>query len=656
MIRRCFYTLTFLLVTLASFASESFILNLRDVRTTMDKMFSYHVENKEFSPLIVKRSFKLYLENFDPEKIYLMKDEVEPFLSLNPKIVQQVIKEYHQDQFSQYGYLNHVIQKAIHRNQKIREEQTRRIIKEGGEALKQSVTLSYPSYPVNQKDLTERVYNHLILEIKMHMKNRHIQKVTPELIQKILAHRGKKTLAYESTYLEGSDHMLTLHLLKAMAKSLDAHTGYYSPREAYDIRASLKKQFSGVGVVLREDFDGVFVSDLVEGGPADRSGKIAVGDILVSVDHQDLENTTFEQLLEVLKGKEGAKVTLGVKRLPVDPEVIHVDLIREKITMNDERLSLSAEPFAGGIIGKIDVPAFYDNGGQVSLDKDFKEALRALKSEGDLKGLVLDFRENSGGFLTQAVKVASLFIHGGLIVISKYADGEVSYARDVDGRQYFDGPLVILISKASASAAEIVAQALQDYGVALIVGDERSYGKGSMQYQTLTDEKAKAFFKVTVGRYYTASGRSPQIQGVQADIIVPTAFFPYNIGEKYLEFPLANDHLSGDVFHSLMNIKQGSYRDLSRFAVPYLKPRESEWRQMLPTLNANSKERLDHDQNFQFFLKVGNGYRPKRSPNQSRREFRQENYGTDDLQIKEAVEIIKDMILLNQPLAPGLTH
>ena len=647
MIRRCFYTIIFLLSAVSGFASEAFTLNLRDVRMTMDKMFAYHVENKEFSPLIVKRSFKLYIEHFDPDKTYLMKDEVEHFLSLNSGVINEVIKEYHQDRFSQYNDLNHMIQKAIHRHQKIREEQIKRLIKEGDEALSQSVTLSYPNYPSTTKEFKNRIYNHLLLQLKMYMKNRQVKIVTPALIQKILQYRGKKALAHETPYLEGSEHILTLNILKALAKSLDAHTGYYSPREAYDIRASLKKQFSGVGVVLREDFDGVFVSDLVDGGPAQRSGQIEVGDILVAVDHRGMEDITFEQLLEVLKGKEGAKVTLGVKRQHMDPNVIHVDLIREKITMNDERLSFSVEPYGDGIIGKINVPAFYDNGGQISLDKDLKEALKTLKSEGEVKGLVLDFRENSGGFLTQAVKVSSLFINGGLIVISKYADGEVSYARDVDGRQFFDGPLVILISKASASAAEIVAQALQDYGVALIVGDERSYGKGSMQYQTLTDEKAKAFFKVTVGRYYTASGRSPQIQGVQSDILVPTMFFPYNIGEKYLEFPLSNDHLSGDVFHSLMNIKQGSYRSRARFTVPYLKPRESEWRQMLPNLNSNSKERLSRDQNFQFFLKVGNGYRPKRGRYQSGNKVIQQNFGVDDLQIKESVEIIKDMILMN---------
>lgn len=627
------------------FGSDPYALSLQDVRPTMDKMFTYHVENKQFSPLVVKRSLKIYLEQFDPERIYLLRSEVEPYLGVTPRQAREIIAHYNKDEFPAYWNLNFTIEKAVRRAQKIRHEQIERLLNEGEGALKTSVPLAYSNYPLDEKDLKERIYGRLILEVKAHLRARPERTITPQLIQKILNHRAKKTIAFEEEYLNPSEHTLTLHMLKAMAKSLDAHTGYYSPREAYEIRTMLKKEFSGVGVVFREDFDGVYVSDLVPNGPAYKNGSIKVGDILVAVNHQGIEDMTFEQLLEVMKGQAGSKVTLGVKR---NDQVVHIDLIREKISMDDERVTFTSESYADGIIGKIDVPAFYDNGGNINVSHDLREALRALKSEGNLKGIVMDFRENSGGFLSQAIKVSSLFINGGLIVISKYADGEVSYARDVNGQLFFDGPVVILISKASASAAEIVAQALQDYGVAIIVGDERSYGKGSMQYQTITDEKAKAFFKVTVGRYYTASGRSPQIQGVQGDIHVPTAFFPYNIGEKYLEYPLSNDHLSGDVFHSLMNIKQGSYRDVARFAVPYLKPRESQWRQMLPTLIRNSRDRIENNQNYQFFLKVGNGYRPKRVKTLNRSEAIKENFGVNDLQVQESVEIIKDMISIDQ--------
>ena len=629
----------------AAFASDPYTLTLREVRSSMDKMFTYHIENKEFSPLVVKRSLKIYIEQFDPEHLYLLKGEVEPFLSLTSGQMRSIMNDFHQDRFPEYKNLNFVIEQSIYRAQKIRHEEIERLINEEEGAFISAPPRSHPNFASSEHDLRKRIYDRLILEVKAHLKGRPETHLTPQVIQKILTHRSKKAAVFEEQYLNPTEHTLALHMLKAMAKSLDAHTGYYSPREAYEIRAALKKEFSGVGVVLKEDFDGVHVSDVVEGSPAQRSGNIQVGDILVAVDDNDVEGLPFEQLLEVMKGKAGSRITLGVKRNEV---LVHVDLIREKITMDNERLSLEYVPYGDGIIGKLNVPAFYDNGGSVSLDRDLREALRTLKQEGNLKGLVMDFRENSGGFLSQAVKVASFFVQGGLIVISKYADGQVSYQRNIDGRLYYDGPLVIINSKASASAAEIVSQALQDYGVALIVGDERSYGKGSMQFQTITDEKARAFFKVTVGRYYTASGRSPQIQGVQADIVVPTVFFPYNIGERYLEFPLSNDHLSGDVFHSLTNIRQGHYRDAAHFPVPYLKPRESKWRQMIPQLVSNSRDRIEHNQNFQFFLKVENGYRPKKTKTQSHRDSQSENFGKNDLQMDEAVEIIKDMISISQ--------
>jgi carboxyl-terminal processing protease len=645
--RRAYFFRIIFILSFASvlFGSDPYALSLQNVRPTMDKMFTYHVENKEFSPLVVKRSLKIYLEQFDPDRIYLLKGEVEPYLAVTPRQTEEIIEHYNKGEFPIYWNLNLTIEKAIRRAEQIRQKLMARLIHEGEGALNVTPPLAYANYSSDENELKERIYGRLVAEVKAHLRARPKESMTPELIQKILNHRTKKIVAFEAGYLSPTEHTLTLHMLKAMAKSLDAHTGYYSPREAYEIRTMLKKEFSGVGVVFREDFDGVYVSDLVPNGPAFRNGNIRVGDILVAVNHQGVEEMTFEELLELMKGRAGSKVTLGVKR---SDQVVHVDLIREKISMDDERVTYSSEPYADGIIGKIDVPAFYDNGGNINVSHDLREALRALKAEGNLKGIVMDFRENSGGFLSQAVKVSSLFINGGLIVISKYADGEVSYARDVNGQLFFDGPVVILISKASASAAEIVAQALQDYGVAIIVGDERSYGKGSMQFQTITDEKAKAFFKVTVGRYYTASGRSPQIQGVQGDVLVPTAFFPYNIGEKYLEYPLSNDHLSGDVFHSLMNVKQGSYRDVARFAVPYLKPRESQWRQMLPTLIRNSRDRIENNQNYQFFLKVGSGYRPKKVKTQNRSDAVKENFGVIDLQIQEAVEIVKDMIVLDR--------
>ncbi len=122
-------------------------------------------------------------------------------------------------------------------------------------------------------------------------------------------------------------------------------------------------------------------------------------------------------------------------------------------------------------------------------------------------------RENSGGFLSQAVRVSGLFISSGVVVISKYGDGSLKYYRSMDGSPHYQGPLVILVSRGSASATEIVAQTLQDYGVALVAGDIQTYGKGTIQHQTVTSDRTNSFFKVTVGRYYTVSENRPKSKG-----------------------------------------------------------------------------------------------------------------------------------------------
>ena len=640
-----FRSIIFLILVFLIFSGESFSLSLKDVRPTMEKIFTYHIENKTFSPTIARRSLKVYIEHFDPHHLYLFKEEVDPYLDASSNKIEEIIDHYYQDQFFDYCALNAIIAQAILRAQSIRHQQIDRILCEGEEGLQSFTPSSYSHYPSNEQELKDRIYERLVLEVQSYLQSHKNRSVNVALMKQILHHYSNKVVAFEREYLDQTEHAMALHVIKAMAKCLDPHTGYYSPKEATAIRTMLKKELSGIGVGFREDCDGIYVTHIIPSGPAYKSGMIQVGDLLVSVNHRLVDGMTFAEFLDLVQGKVGSAINLGIKR---NEEIMHIDLIRQKIVIDNERISFSHEPYGDGIIGKIVIPTFYDNGGKINVASDLKEALRSLKKKGNLKGIVLDFRENSGGFLQQAIKVSSLFIRGGLIVISKYADGEISYAQDVDGRQFFDGPILILISKASASAAEIVAQSLQDYGVALIVGDKRSYGKGTIQLQTLTDENSKTFFKVTVGRYYTPSGRSPQIAGVQGGIFVPTSLHSYNIGEKYLEFSLPNDHLSGDIFYSLLPIKGGSYRNPSHSFVPYLKPCETKWRHMLPTLIKNSQQRLDKNPNYQLFIKMGQENCLKKERGNISMKLLQENYGVNDLQLEESMKIVKDMIFLDR--------
>lgn len=543
------YFRIFLYVTIVLFAQGHATpgsLTQKEIRKTMDEMLQYHVEFKELSPLVVKRTFKLLIEQFDSERGYLLGDEVKPFFELSEKQVQKIIENYQKDDFSYFDHLAKMFSDGIHRAREMRKEVERELILNFDES-QVSGGESYLNFAQNEEQLKERIRKRLIRFLYAEKQEGRSKVWSPERRAKIFAFLEKRVQRFETAYLAGprSEHFLALHVLKAMARSLDAHTAFFSPEEAFEMRASLEKQFEGIGVVLKEDVEGVMIVDLIPNGPAARCGKVVAGDLLVEIDGRSLKDDSYEEVLEKMKGNGKKEIVLGLHRVHEgNEEKRHrVVLQREKIVMQNERLSATYEPYGDGLIAKLDLPSFYESEEGSSCEKDMREALRQLKSKGKIHGLVLDLRENSGGFLNQAVKTAGLFITSGVIVISKYAQGELQYLRDLDGRVYYTGPLLILTSKASASAAEIVAQALQDYGAALIVGDERTYGKGSIQYQNVTDKNATAFFKVTVGRYYTISGRSTQIEGVKADIVVPTPYSVYNIGERYLEYPLKNDRL-----------------------------------------------------------------------------------------------------------------
>ena len=284
-------------------------------------------------------------------------------------------------------------------------------------------------------------------------------------------------------------------------------------------------------------------------------------------------------------------------------------------------------------------------------ERDIKEAIRSFQQIGPVYGLILDLRENSGGFLSQAIKVSGLFLSNGVVAISKYGQGEMHYLRNIVGKSFYTGPLVVLTSKMSASASEIVAQALQDYGVGIIVGDERTFGKGSIQYQTVTDEKATLFFKVTVGKYYTASGRTTQIEGVKADIVVPTHYNPYSIGERYLEYPLTADQVDPAFVDPLSDLDEKTKNVFQKKYMPYLQRVVSFWKKMLPQLRKNSVKRLAQSPEFQAMLEKQEQSKTRLSrlpPN----SIDEPSKGGADLPMIEAVNIVKDMIQLEAEQTP----
>lgn len=643
------------------------LLKSSDISKIMHQILEHHVEKREISAKVLQMSLVNYINQFDVERLYLLEQDIKPFLNLSEAQLEALKEQYKENNFAIFKQLNEVIQKSIERSRQLRKDYAddarNNLFHFKGKSEPTLREMKERRFAVNDTELKNRLLEYLEAFID-EQRRRYGDSVVAQKKDQILHNFDLHMREHEEPYLyqdengrplseAEQENLFAIHVLKALASSLDAHTSFYQTNEAYDMRVRLQKEFQGIGLVLKDTTDGAKVTHLLENGPAAKSGLIQPGDILIKIDDVSTKEMPFDKVMEKLHDSQNPEIDLLFKRKGADQndEIYNVKLKREVIILNNDRVDSSYEKFDNGIIGKVNLHSFYQGDG-ISSEKDVKEAILNLQKKGPLKGLILDLRGNSGGFLSQAVKVAGLFITGGVIVISKYSDGDEKIYRDVDGRMTYDGPLVILTSKMTASAAEIVAQALQDYGVALVVGDEHTYGKGTIQTQTVTENQQNTpYFKVTIGKYYTVSGKTPQKAGVKADILVPGKLNDEAIGEEYL------DSVNGD---TIPPAYQDNLEDITpdikswylKYYLPRIQHKKEVWRNMVPTLKKNSEYRISKSKNYQLFLK---GELPKDKDEEDLSEEEEEatlgkkkkDFGENDLQMDEAVNIIKDMVLLH---------
>ena len=254
--------------------------------------------------------------------------------------------------------------------------------------------------------------------------------------------------------------------------------------------------------------------------------------------------------------------------------------------------------------------------------------------------MILDLRDNSGGLLPSAIDVTSLFIRKGVVVSMKDNDGKIMHFRNLNAQVAYLGPLIVLVNKLSASGSEIVAQALQDYGRALIVG-ETSFGKGTAQIFTLDGSATgkvnpKGEFKVTKGVYYTVSGKSPQLVGVKPDIEMPGVTNALELSEEFSKYPLENDQIQNHFDDELADIPFFQRQRLKEMYKIGRQKKEDLFAQYLDRLKTNQKVRTEKDQDYQAFLKA--------------LKNNDENYELKmrDFQKEEAVSLLKDFIFMQQ--------
>jgi carboxyl-terminal processing protease len=368
---------------------------------------------------------------------------------------------------------------------------------------------------------------------------------------------------------EQSDEDVIKTFLVALSQSYDPHSEYMSPSDMENFNIQMRLSLVGIGAVLRTDDGYAKIVEVVPGGPADKDGRLKANDRIAAVAQgkepfEDVVDMKLDKVVEKIRGGKGTQVRLQV--IPAnstDPSKRHViEITREEVKLKEseakgEVIDSVNQDGKKVRIGWLTVPSFYaemDKAGMAdakSTTKDVKRILERMKKEG-IEGLVIDLRRDGGGSLEEAINLSGLFVGSGPVVQAKDANGKVTVAKDDEGEPFYAGPVVVLANRLSASASEIFAAALQDYGRAVIVGDQRSFGKGTVQ--TLLDvgkfmplfheEGSKAgSLKLTIQKFYRVSGGSTQHRGVLSDIVLPSPTDTPEIGESSLPNPLAYDEV-----------------------------------------------------------------------------------------------------------------
>ncbi len=436
-----------------------------------------------------------------------------------------------------------------------------------------------------------------------------LNKVEPSEIVTNLTKRYTRVLRMLNEYDNGDALQI---YLTALARVFDPHSDYMGKSEFDNFSIGMKLSLFGIGALLRSE-DGICkIVSLTDGGPAQNSKLLKADDKIIAVAQSnqppvDVVDMKLSKVVEQIRGDKGTEVRLTI--IPADAPNSSVrkviSLIRDEIKLDDSaaKARIFELPFsknAAGAdqmirLGVIDLPSFYSGSSvegrrngvpQKSTTVDVAKLVVKLKQE-KVAGIILDLRNNGGGLLDEAINLTGLFIKDGPVVQVKDYDGRVYKDEDTDSSVLYDGPLIVLTSRFSASASEILAGALQDYGRALIVGDSSTHGKGTVQ--SLLDlapiMRRNAIFmtnnpgavKVTIRKFYRASGASTQLKGVTPDIILPSVNNHIEVGEASLENPMEWD-----------TIQPASYEKINRVE-PYL-----------ADLKKRSGQRISTDKDFAY--------------------------------------------------------
>ncbi|GHB11229.1 peptidase S41 [Salinicola rhizosphaerae] len=495
-----------------------------------------------------KRAFKRFLDVLDPQRAFLLQRDIDNFADLETSLDDAVKSG---DLERVYAFYSRYQDRVEAREQWLVDRVDQGLDYRYDSSDRLATDRSNDSWPGSEEELDE-LWNKRLENAALTLS---LSDQSPDEIKKTLHDRYANQL--NRVRQTNAEDVLVL-LMSAVTGTVDPHTEYLSPQQGESFDIQMRLSLEGIGALLQNDGEYVKVSSLVPGGPADKSGVLQPADRIVAVGQGESGEMTnvvgmrLDDVVDLIRGAKGSTVRLEIiPAKAVDVTRTHtIKIVRDTVKLEDQAAHSKVETIQRGgethKIGVITVPAFYvDFDAWQAGKKDYRSTTRDVAKEitklkaQNIEGIVLDLRNDGGGALQEANSMIGLFIDRGPTVQVRDAQGRINLYGDTDAGVAYEGPLAVLVNRLSASASEIFAGAIQDYGRGLIIGS-RTFGKGTVQ--TLSD-LSHGQIKLTRAKFYRISGESTQHRGVEPDILYPSLLDPDEIGESSLDNALPWDRV-----------------------------------------------------------------------------------------------------------------
>lgn len=536
----------------------------------------HHINHGEIDDAIAVKLFDAYLANLDPQRLYFVASDIDEFAKSKMQLDDQVREGNVKFAYNVYSRFMKRVEERM--------ALAHKFVDADHDFTKEEDIATEPGkqpWPADLNEVTERWRKRVKFDIlNLRLDGQEMAKIRDRL------HKRYNTLAKTISATEGNEVLETY--LSSLTHCFDPHSSYMSPETLEEFQIAMQLSLDGIGAALRSEDGNTFVADVVQGGAAEKDGRLKVGDKILAVgqetgDMVDIVEMKLNKVVRQIRGKRGSKVRLQVSKADTNESVIY-ELVRQKIELKEaavkgEIINTKTRTGRDSRIGVINIPSFYRdfNGAEQGLDdfkstaRDVQAVLTDFRNKGGVDGIVVDLRMNGGGALSEAIEVTGLFIDEGPVVQVKEPGSRVkTYSDEVRGA--FNEPMIVLCNRLSASASEIFAGAIKDYRRGIVVGDATTHGKGTVQnvipvnapmFQFF-DRKDRGALKLTINQFYRVNGDSTQKQGVKSDIVLPSLLDHMDLGESAMENALPFDRIQAANHESLAYVNQDVITSLSQ--------------------------------------------------------------------------------------------